>query len=101
MSNKSVDEEQLIEEQLKVYGLMKFPPDFMNIGEKQFYWVFENRPEWVKFSENWKEATGLFKFWYLYVKLRGSLLKNNDQPSERQCPSNSETPVYDLPMADE
>ena len=100
----NAEELTIVEEQLRVYGLMKFPKDFMNISEKTFSWVYENRAEWVKFSENWKEATGLFKFWYLYVKLRGSIKKtktNNDQSTDGQSHSNKECPVYTLPMDNE
>ena len=64
-------------EQLSVYGLMKFPKDFMNVSEQTFKWVYENRPEWVNFSEKWESSTGLFQFWYLYVKLRASIVKND------------------------
>ena len=96
---KTTDEEQLIEEQLRTYGLMKFPDKFMNIGLKSFSWVYDNRAEWVKFSEAWETATGLFKFWYLYVKLRASLLKksNGNQSSDRNENAN-ESPVYTVPL---
>ena len=91
-----------VEEQLRVYGMMKFPPDFMNIGKQPFTWVYENRPEWVKFSENWKEATGLFSFWYLYVKLRASIKKTtNDQSADGQTNKESDVPVYTIPVDDE
>ena len=89
---------QLIEDQLRTYGLMKFPDKFMNIGLKTFSWVYANRAEWVKFSEAWESSTGLFKFWYLYVKLRGSLLKkSNDQSADRNDNEN-ESPVYTVPV---
>ena len=101
MSKLSASELVEVEEQLRVYGMMKFPPDFMNIGKQPFSWVYDNRPEWVKFSENWKEATGLFKFWYLYVKLRGSIKKTNDKSADGQTTDNSEVPVYTVPVADE
>ena len=89
---------QLIEDQLRTYGLMKFPDKFMNIGLKTFSWVYANRAEWVKFSEAWESSTGLFKFWYLYVKLRASLLKkSNDQSADRNDNEN-EGPVYTVPL---
>ena len=95
------DEEELVLEQLNTFGIMKFPPGFMNIGEKQFDWVYENRPEWVKFTEQWKTADGLFKFWYLYVKLRGSIQKkDNDQSPAGQSDSNEDEPVYTIPLAE-
>ena len=89
---------QLIEDQLRTYGLMKFPDKFMNIGLKTFSWVYANRAEWVKFSEAWESSTGLFKFWYLYVKLRASLLKkSNDQSADRNDNEN-DSPVYTVPV---
>ena len=89
---------QLIEDQLRTYGLMKFPDKFMNIGLKTFSWVYANRAAWVKFSEAWETSTGLFKFWYLYVKLRASLLKkSNDQSTDRNDNEN-EGPVYTVPL---
>ena len=94
---KTMDEEQLIEDQLRTYGLMKFPDNFMNIGLKTFSWVYENRAEWVKFSERWETATGLFQFWYLYVKLRASLIKSNDQSSDGSDNENG-GPVYTIPL---
>ena len=92
-------DKQLVLEQLSVYGLMKFPKDFMNISEKTFSWVYENRTQWVEFSVKWKNATGLFKFWYLYVKLRRSLVKN-DKPSNGKNPKDGSDPVFTLPMVD-
>ena len=96
----NAEETTMVEEQLRVYGLMKFPPDFMNISEKTFSWVYDNRAEWVKFSENWKEATGLFKFWYLYVKLRASLKRTHAEPTDGQSSKKPEVPVYTIPVAD-
>ena len=93
-------DKQLVLEQLGVYGLMKFPKNFMNISEKTFSWVYENRPQWVGFSEKWKEATGLFKFWYLYVKLRGSLVKKNVKPTDGANNSDGGVPVYTVPVVD-
>ena len=91
----------LVEEQLRVYGAMKFPKDFMDISEKTFSWVYDNRAEWVKFSENWKEATGLFKFWYMYVKLCRSIKKATDvQSTDGQSTEKQETPVYTIPVDD-
>ena len=91
-----MDEEQLVEDQLRTYGLLKFPEGFMNIGLKTFSWVYDNRAEWVKFSEKWETATGLFQFWYLYVKLRGTLLKD-DQPTDGN-ENESKGPVYTIPV---
>ena len=68
----------------------------MNIGLKTFSWVYDNRAEWVKFSEKWETATGLFQFWYLYVKLRGTLLKD-DQPTDGN-ENADENPVYTIPV---
>ena len=99
MSKQTTDEEkQMVLEQLAVYGLMKFPKDFMNIAEKTFSWVYEHRAEWVKFSEAWEEATGLFKFWYLYVKLRASLLKKSDDQSTDGNENDNKGPVYTIPL---
>ena len=97
MTDGNGDEEQLVEDQLRTYGLIKFPPSFMNIGEKTFSWVYDNRAEWVKFSEKWETATGLFQFWYLYVKLRGSLLKTHDQHTNGNT-DNNESPIYTVPV---
>ena len=99
MTAQTTDENQIVLEQLAIYGLMKFPKEFMNIAEKTFKWVYDNRPEWVGFSAKWKESTGLFNFWYLYVKLRGSVIKNNDQSADRQENGNGSQPVYTLPVA--
>ena len=96
---KTMDEEQLIEDQLRTYGLMKFPENFMNIGLKTFAWVYENRTEWVKFSEKWETATGLFQFWYLYVKLRASLINSDDQSTDGSDNENG-GPVYTIPVAE-
>lgn len=90
----------LVETQLRVYGQMKFPKDFMNISEKTFSWVYDNRPEWVKFSENWKESTGLFNFWYMYVKLCRSIKKADDKSTDGQSPEKSKVPVYTIPVDD-
>ena len=95
---KTTDEEQLVEDQLRTYGLMKFPDNFMNIGLKSFSWVYENRAEWVKFSESWETATGLFKFWYLYVKLRASLLKKSNDQSTNGIENGNKGPVYTIPL---
>ena len=99
MTDEKTSDKDLVEEQLRIYGLMKFPKDFMNISEQKFSWVYENRPAWVEFSEKWQSATGLFKFWYLYVKLRRSLLKN-DQPSDGSNNSDSDEPYYTVPVAE-
>ena len=38
-----------------------FPKGFMNIGDKSFEWVFENKKEFVNFTINtMRNATGLF-----------------------------------------
>ena len=95
---KTFDEDVLLEEQLKMYGLMKFPDKFMNIGLKTFSWVYEHRAEWVKFSAAWEEATGLFKFWYLYVKLRASLLKKSDDQSTDRNENCDKGQVYTIPL---
>ena len=95
---KTTDEEQLVEDQLRTYGLMKFPENFMNIGLKTFSWVYANRAEWVKFSEAWETSTGLFKFWYLYVKLRASLLKKSNDQSTDGIDNSNEGPVYTVPL---
>ena len=95
---KTMDEEKDIEDQLRTYGLMKFPDQFMNIGLKTFSWVYDNRAEWVKFSEAWEEATGLFKFWYLYVKLRASLLKKGNDQSTDGNENDNQGPVYTIPL---
>lgn len=102
MSTESATDIEIVEEQLHVYGLMRFPKEFMNISQKAFWWVYDNRKEWVEFSEKWKEATGLFKFWYLYVKLRASIrLKSHDQSPDRSTNENQREPVYTVPLADE
>lgn len=87
------DDEKLVAEQLETFGVMKFPPNFMDIGEKRFHWVFENRPEWVKFTKQWEKADGLFKFWYLYVKLRCSIDKK-----ENESPEGTNKPVYTIQL---
>jgi len=95
---KTTDEEQLVEDQLRTYGLMKFPENFMNIGLKSFSWVYANRAEWVKFSLAWETSTGLFKFWYLYVKLRASLIKKRNDQSPDGNENGNEGPVYTVPL---
>ena len=95
---KMTDEEELVLEQLNTFGMMKFPKDFMNIGEKRFDWVYENRTEWVRFTEKWETASGLFKFWYMYVKLRESINKKNDQPAAGASDKSADRPVYTVPL---
>ena len=56
MEAKLTDDEKLVAEQLETFGVMKFPPNFMDIGEKRSHWVFENRPEWVKFTKQWEKV---------------------------------------------
>ena len=92
------DEEEIVLEQLNTFGMMKFPKDFMNIGEKRFDWVYENRTEWVRFTEQWETASGLFKFWYMYVKLRESINKKNDQPTAGTSDTSADRPVYTVPL---
>ena len=93
--------EMITKDQLKVYGLLKFPKDFMDIGEKTFNWVYENRTEWVEFSSKWETATGIFQAWYLYVKLRMSINKNTDVKSpDRKSNGDGSVPYYTVPMAD-
>ena len=97
--SKNLADEILVKDQLEVYGLLKFPKDFMDIGEKTFSWVYENRPEWVKFTEEWETADGLFKAWYLYVKLRGSIQKkDNDQSADGSSDENKDRPVYTVSL---
>ena len=99
MTSNLTDEEELVIEQLNTFGIMKFPPNFMDIGEKQFSWVYENRPEWVKFTEQCEKADGLFKFWYLYVKLRGSIsTKDNDQSTDGSNSTDKDKPYYTIPL---
>ena len=95
---KMTDEEEIVLEQLNTFGMMKFPKDFMNIGEKRFDWVYENRTEWVRFTEQWETASGLFKFWYMYVKLRESINKKNDQPTAGTSDTSADRPVYTVPL---
>ena len=93
--------ETITKDQLRVYGLLKFPKDFMNIGEKTFVWVYENRTEWVKFSSKWETATGLFQAWYLYVKLRMSIDKNtDDKPPDGKSSGDGDVPHYTLPVVE-
>ena len=95
----TTDEEELVIDQLKTFGVMKFPKDFMNIGEKQFDWVYDNRPEWVEFTSKWETADGLFKFWYLYVKLRRSIsTKEHDQSANGTNCTNEEKPYYTISL---
>ena len=90
--------ELITKDQLKVYGLLKFPPDFMDIGEKTFDYVYENRSEWVVFSSKWATATGIFQAWYLYVKLRMSIDKNkDDKSSNRDSNEDGSAPCYTVP----
>ena len=92
-------DEEIVVEQLQTFGVMKFPKDFMDISEKRFDWVYENRPEWVEFTSQWEKADGLFKFWYLYVKLRRSISqKNDDQPPAGSCDASEDKPVYTIPL---
>ena len=95
---KMTDEEEIVLEQLNTFGMMKFPKDFMNIGEKRFDWVYENRTEWVRFTEQWETASGLFKFWYMYVKLRESINKKDDQPTAGASDTSADRPVYTVPL---
>ena len=93
--------EFITRDQLRVYGLLKFPKDFMNIGEKTFGWVYDNRAEWVKFSSKWEKATGLFQAWYLYVKLRMSIDKTTDDKSpDGKQGGDTDVPHYTVPMDD-
>ena len=93
--------ESITRDQLRVYGLLKFPKDFMDIGEKTFDWVYENRAEWVDFSSKWETATGIFQAWYLYVKLRMSIDKNKDDKSPDGKPTGSgDVPHYTISMDD-
>ena len=91
--------EFITRDQLRVYGLLKFPKDFMDIGEKTFDWVYENRTEWVDFSSKWETATGIFQAWYLYVKLRMSIDKNkDDKPPDGKSTGDTNVPYYTVPM---
>ena len=91
----------ITKDQLKVYGLLKFPTDFMDIGEKTFDYVYENRSEWVEFSSKWEKATGIFQAWYLYVKLRMSIDKNtDDKPPDGQSSGDGDVPHYTLPVVE-
>ena len=93
--------EMITRDQLKVYGLLKFPKDFMDIGEQTFEWVYENREQWVEFSSKWETATGIFQAWYLYVKLRMSINKNRDAKSpDRKSNGDGSVPYYTVPMDD-
>ena len=93
--------ESITRDQLRVYGLLKFPKDFMDIGEKTFDWVYENRAEWVDFSSKWETATGIFQAWYLYVKLRMSIDKNKDDKSPNGQPTgDGDVPHYTISMDD-
>ena len=79
--------EMITKDQLKVYGLLKFPKEFMDIGEKTFVYVYENR--------------GVFQAWYLYVKLRMSINKNRDDKSpDRKSNGDGSIPYYTVPVAD-
>ena len=93
------DRDFITNDQLEVYGLLKFPKDFMDIGEKTFKHVYADRPEWVEFSSKWETATGLFQAWYLYVKLRMSIDKNKDVKSaDRKPTGDTDVPYYTVPM---
>ena len=85
--------------QLQVYGLLKFPKDFMDIGEKTFDYVYENKTEWVEFSSKWETATGIFQAWYLYVKLRMYIdKKKDDKPPDGKPTGDTNVPYYTVPM---
>ena len=50
---------------------MQFPPNFCNIGEKSFDWVYVNKKEFVNHTiQDMKKPTGLFKKWLEYCKER-------------------------------
>ena len=52
-----------------------WPEDFMDISEKTFLWVFENKKEFVDFTLNdMTNVTGLFKKWQKYCKKKISHL---------------------------
>ena len=96
---KEMTDEDVVIEQLETFGIMRFPKDFMDIGEKSFEWVYENRPEWVEFTSQWEKADGLFKFWYLYVKLRRSIsVKSDDQSAKGSSDASTDGPVYTIPL---
>jgi len=59
---------------------MEFPPNFCNIGEKSFSWVYENKDEFVKHTLNdMKKPTGLFKQWFEYCKMRMKKRSENNK----------------------
>jgi hypothetical protein len=41
-----------------------------DLDGKQFSEVYTSRPKFVKFTRSWTAATGEFKLWFQYVKLR-------------------------------
>ena len=95
--NDAESREFITTEQMKVYGMLKFPKDFMDIGEKTFEHVYENRTEWVKFSSKWETATGVFQAWYLYVKLRMSIDKNkHDKSPDGKSNGDTDVPYYTI-----
>ena len=47
----------------------RFPTGYMDIGNKSFEWVFENKKEFVDFTLNdMCNPTGLFKQWQDYCR---------------------------------
>ena len=48
-----------------------YPPGFYGgIGGKTFRWVFDNKKEWVEYTQAWDNSTGFFEIWLDYVKRR-------------------------------
>ena len=58
-----------------------WPKNFYDIGERPFWWVYKNKPEFVDFTETeMKDASGLFLAWQNYCARRN---KKNDKATRR------------------
>ena len=50
---------------------LTWPDNFMDIGNKRFVWVFDNKKEFVDFTvKEMENPKGLFKKWQTYCKAR-------------------------------
>ena len=45
-----------------------WPEGFMDIGDRTFAWVYDNRKEFVEFTLGMSKTTGLFKSWFQYCQ---------------------------------
>ena len=52
-----------------------FPKDFFDIGEKTFSWVYENRHEFRTYILEIQKATGLWKAFQEYVRMKSGSVR--------------------------